>query len=163
MDCTLGLLFLLALGLTCLSRFLQSVSSAVPVTPATQLKDHIVQLKTEAEAFNSPSTFAKYAKMTREITREEQRLQQLQQESRPPTQSYERKLVLSLLRSYAPSAVAVAFIGSHCSLSGDLYEGLWPASAVLGSAQEGRFEVSLMVWYLVCCGVARQAVALIAR
>lgn len=162
MECTLGLLFLLALGLTCLSRFLQSVSSAAPSTAATQLKARIAQLRTEAEAFNSPSTFAKYAKMTREITREEQRLQQVQQ-SKPPADSYERKLVLSLLKSYAPSVVAVAFIGSHCSLAGDLYEGLWPVSALLGSAEQGRFEVSLMVWYLVCCGVAKQAVALVAR
>lgn len=154
---------MLALGLTFISRYLQFSSTAAQSTPEVQLKSRIAEMKAEAETFNSPSTFAKFSKMMREITREEQRLQQMLQENKQPTHSYEHKLAISLLRSYGPSVVAVAFIGSYCTLAGDLYEALWPASVLLGSTQEGRFEVSLVVWYLMCCGVARQAVALIAR
>lgn len=154
---------MLSLGLTFLSRYLQSSSAAAQSTPEVLLKSRIAEMKAEAETFNSPSTFAKFSKMQREIIREEQRLQQMQQESKPQTQSYEHKLAISLLRSYGPNLVAVAFIGSYCTLTGDLYEALWPVSMLLGSTQDGHFEVSLVVWYLMCCGVARQAMALIAR
>lgn len=159
----LVLLFLLALALTVAARYLHFTPAAPSQSPASQLQARIAEMKAQAEAFNSPSTFAKYAKMTREITREEQRLQLMQQENRPEPESYEMKLAVSLVRSYAPYAAVVFFLGAYYRMTADIYVGLWPVSALLGSLQDDHFDVSLVVWYLVCCGVARQAVALIAR
>jgi uncharacterized membrane protein (DUF106 family) len=124
------------------TRWLLGTLKPKPNEAKLEMKKTINELKQQAEELNSPSTYAAYSKLNRQIQNMEARYSEMQ--------DVQGHTDLYWVIVCMPYASALLFIGQTYDLNVYGEDVYWPIHNFIGKQENKVFHLSLSVWYAVC-------------